>query len=235
MNQQLQNLASINGVDHFGVADLSQAYTAILEQGGSFIAGYPFSISIGISLIDSIVELLPQRNEKAVRVSYRHHAYDIVNLRLDIAASIISGHLQQSGFRALPIPSSKRVDDERICASFSHKLAANLAGMGWIGKSCLFITPECGPRVRWATILTDAPLESTGELQQEQCGDCRECVDICPTQAITGRPFRANEPRETRFDARKCDRYFNSLEEKNEIAVCGLCLYVCPYGRKQKI
>lgn len=235
MNQQLRNLASINGVDYFGVANLSQAYTAILEQGGSFIASYPFSISIGISLIDSIVELLPQRNEKAVRVSYRHHAYDIVNLRLDIAASIISGHLQQSGFRALPIPSSKRVDDERICASFSHKLAANLAGLGWIGKSCLFITPECGPRVRWATILTDAPLESTGELRQEQCGDCRECVDICPTQAIIGRPFRANEPREARFDARKCDRYFDSLEEKNEIAVCGLCLYVCPYGRKQKI
>ncbi len=105
MNQQLRNLASINGVDYFGVADLSQAYTAILEQGGSFIASFPFSISIGISLIDSIVELLPQRNEKAVRMSYRHYAYDLVNLRLDIAASIISGHLQQSGFKALPIPS----------------------------------------------------------------------------------------------------------------------------------
>ncbi len=174
LNQQLHNLASINGVDYFGVADLSQAYTAILEQGGNFIAGFPFSISIGISLLNSIVELLPQRNEKAVRVSYSHHAYDIVNLRLDIAASIISGHLQQSGFRALPIPSSKRVDNDRICASFSHKLGANLAGLGWIGKSCLFITPEYGPRVRWATILTDAPLESTGEMRQEQCKDCRE-------------------------------------------------------------
>ncbi|NJD51447.1 MAG: epoxyqueuosine reductase [Candidatus Methanoperedens sp.] len=235
LNQQLHNLASINGIDHFGVADLSQAHTAILEQGGSFIAGFPFSISIGISLLNPIVDLLPQRNEKAVRVIYRHNAYDIVNLRLDIAASIISVHLQKSGFRALPIPSSKRVDDERICASFSHKLGANLAGLGWIGKSCLFITPECGPRVRWATILTDAPIESTGKIRQEQCGDCRECIDICPTHAITGRLFRANEPREDRFDARKCDRYFDSMEEKNEIAVCGMCLYVCPYGRRRKI
>ncbi len=141
MNQQLHNLASTCGINYFGVADLSQAHTAILEQGGSFVASFPFSISIGISLIDSIVELLPQRNEKAVRVAYRHHAYDIVNLRLDITASIISGNLQQSGFRAFPIPSSKRVDDERICASFSHKLGANLAGLGWIGKSGLFITP----------------------------------------------------------------------------------------------
>ncbi|NJD76814.1 MAG: epoxyqueuosine reductase [Candidatus Methanoperedens sp.] len=235
LDQQLHNLAYSNGVDHFGVADLSKAHTAILEQGGSFIACFPFSISIGISLLDPIVDLLPQRNENAVRASYRHNAYDIVNLRLDIAASIISSHLQRSGFRALPIPSSKRVDDERICASFSHKLGANLAGLGWIGKNCLFITPECGPRARWTTILTDAPLESTGEMRQEQCGDCTECIDICPTHAITGRPFRANEPREARFDARKCDRYFDSMEENNEIAVCGLCLYVCPYGRKQKI
>jgi epoxyqueuosine reductase len=234
LNQQLRNIASSNGVDHLGIADLSQAYNAILEQGGSFIASFPFSISIGISLLNSFVDLLPQRDERAVKVSYRHHVYDIVNLRLDIAASIISGHLQQSGFKALPIPASKRVDDERICASFSHKLGAHLAGLGWIGKSCLFITPEYGPRVRWATILTDAPLEPTGEMQQEQCGDCRECIDICPTQAFTGNPFRADEPRESRYDAKKCEKYFHSMEQKNEIAVCGLCLFVCPYGQKIK-
>lgn len=235
LNQQLRNIASNNGVDHLGIADLSQAYNAILEQGGSFIASFPFSISIGISLLNSIVDLLPQRDERAVKVSYRHHVYDIVNLRLDLAASIISGHLQQSGFKAVPIPASKRVDDERICASFSHKLGAHLAGLGWIGKSCLFITPEYGPRVRWATILTDAPLEPTGSMQKEQCGDCRECIDICPTRAFTGTPFRDDEPREARYDAKKCEKYFDSMEQKNEIAVCGLCLFVCPYGRKKKI
>jgi epoxyqueuosine reductase QueG len=232
--QQLQDMASDNSLDYLGIADLSKAHTAVLEQGGSFIAGFPFSISIGISLLNSIVDLLPQRDERAVRVSYSHHAYDIVNLRLDIAASIISDNLQKSGFRALPIPASKRVDDERICASFSHKLGAHLAGLGWIGKSCLFITPEYGPRVRWATILTDAPLEPVGEMQQEQCGDCRECIDICPMKAFTGRPFRTDEPREARYDARKCEKYFNSMEQKNKIAVCGLCLYVCPYGREKK-
>ncbi len=234
LDQQLQNIASSNGLDYLGIADLSQARTAVIEQGGSFIASFPFSISIGISLLNPIVDLLPQRDERAVRVSYRHHAYDIVNLQLDIAASIISNHLQRSGFRALPIPASNRVDDERICASFSHKLGAHLAGLGWIGKSCLFITPEYGPRVRWATILTDAPLEPVGEMQQEQCGDCRECIDICPIKAFTGRPFRNDEPREARYDARKCEKYFNSMEQDNEIAVCGLCLYVCPYGRKKK-
>lgn len=232
--QQLQNIASSNHLDYLGIADLSQAHSAVLEQGGSFIASFPYSISIGISLLNSIVDLLPQRDERAVRVSYRHHAYDIVNLRLDIGASIISDHLQQSGFRALPIPASKRADDECICASFSHKLGAHLAGLGWIGKSCLLITPEYGPRVRWATILTDAPLEPAVIMQQEQCKDCRECIDICPIGAFTGKPFRADEPREARYDAKKCEKYFDSMEQKDEIAVCGLCLFVCPFGQKRK-
>lgn len=232
LNQQVRNLASSNGADHFGIADLSPAHKAILEQGGSFIAGFAFSISIGISLLDQIVDLLPHRNEKAVRLNYRHNAYDIINLRLDLAASIISGYLQQCGFRAFPIPSSKHPEDERISASFSHKLGAGLAGLGWIGKSCLLITQEWGPRIRWATILTDAPLETTGRMQPQRCGDCRKCADICPVHAIKGRAFRPEEPREARFDARKCDLYFDSMKEKNEIPVCGLCLYVCPYGRK---
>lgn len=235
LNQQLRNIASSNGVECFGIANLSHAHHAILEQGGSFIAGFPFSVSIGIPILNSIVDLLPHREDRAVKVSYRHHVYDIVNLRLDLAASIISGHLQQHGFSAMPIPASKRVDDERICASFSHKLGAHLAGLGWIGKSCLLITPEWGPRVRWATILTDAPLEPTGRITQEQCGDCRECIDICPTRAFTGKPFKADEPREARYDAKKCEKYFDYMEQKDEIAVCGLCVFVCPYGRKKII
>ncbi|MBA1336928.1 MAG: hypothetical protein HPY66_3364 [Firmicutes bacterium] len=36
------------------------------------------------------------------------------------------------------------------------------------------------------------------------------------------------------YDARKCERYFDSMKEKGELEVCGLCLYVCPFGRKHK-
>ena len=143
--------------------------------------------------------------------------------------------LQREGHQALPIPASKRVDNERICAAFSHKLAAHLAGLGWIGKSCLLVTPEEGPRVRWATVLTDAPLPVTGKPMDGRCGKCNRCVEICPVQAFTGAAFRASEPREKRYDAGKCDRYFAAMRDKDaQLAVCGLCLYVCPYGRHVK-
>jgi epoxyqueuosine reductase len=123
------------------------------------------------------------------------------------------------------------VDEERLCGLFSHKLAAHLAGLGWIGKSCLLVTPEAGPRVRWATLLTDAPLRVTGEPMEERCGGCQQCVDICPAQAFSGEPFREQEPRNVRFAARKCREYQNRLAEAMGVSTCGMCLYFCPHGR----
>jgi epoxyqueuosine reductase len=220
------------GADFWGVADLSLAKKAILDQGGNLVAEYPFAISIGIALSHSIVDQLPHRDERAAAVSYRHE-YDVVNQRLDLIASHVSSLLQQHGFQAFPVPASKRIDDQRICAIFSHKLAAHLAGLGWIGKSCLLITPEVGPRVRWISVLTDAVPAAIGKPMEERCGACQECVEICPVKAFTGQPYRDGEPRAIRYDASKCDRYFRKMKEKKPgLEVCGLCLYVCPYGRQ---
>ena len=230
---QIKALAENLGADFVGVADLAPAYKAILAQGGPFIAGFPRAISLGIRLFDPIVDLLPQRTDQAIAISYKHHCYDLINERLDHIASRLSSTLQHDGHRAFPIPASKRVDDERICAMFSHKLAAHLAGLGWIGKSCLLVTPEAGPRVRWATILTDAPLAVSGKPMEVRCGDCRQCADICPPQAFTGKNFHPGDPREVRYDAGKCDRYFTRIRQEHPWAVCGLCLYVCPYGRQE--
>ena len=59
---------------------------------------------------------------------------------------------------------------------------------------------------------------------------CAECVDICPVSAFTGTPFKEDEPRETRYDASKCEKY---LHEEAKWEVCGLCVYICPYGRER--
>ena len=233
LTEQIKEISFQNGVTYFGVADLSNAKQAILNQGGSGIAGFPYSISLGISLINHIVDQLPRRSEPSVALNYRHHAYDVINQRLDLIASIVSSFMQQQGHAVLPIPATKQIDDERICAAFSHKMGASLSGLGWIGKSCLLITPNNGPRVRWTTVLTDAPIKPTGQPMKEQCGECMACVDICPMKAYTGRPFHENEPREARYDARKCKKYFENMKAKGQTDVCGMCLYVCPYGRKQ--
>jgi epoxyqueuosine reductase len=233
LDNDLQGVAASMGADFFGVADLQTARQAILEQGGPAVAAFPRAISIGIALTDAIVDQLPQRAERAVGMSYRHHCYDVVNQRLDHVASRLSGTLQRVGYQALPVPASQTVDDQRLCGIFSNKMAAHLAGLGWIGKNCLLVTPQVGPRVRWATVLTDAPIPVTGPPLEARCGDCQECVEICPPGAFTGQPFRPEEPREARFDAHKCERYFDEMKESTGLAVCGLCLYVCPHGKSR--
>lgn len=219
------------GVDFYAVADLSPAREFIREQGGQEVARYPRAISVGVALPHAIVDQLPRREERAVAVSYRHHAYDVINSRLDNVTSRLVSALGREGYRALPVSASKQVDDERICGLFSHKLAAHLAGLGWIGRNCLLVTPEVGPRARWATVLTDAPLRADRGQVGDGCGDCLACVEICPVGAFTGRIFHQAEPREMRFDARLCDAYFDQLKSDGAEGVCGLCLYVCPYGR----
>jgi epoxyqueuosine reductase len=235
LNHKIKQSAETWGADFYGVADLASAHDAILAQGGAAIASYPRAISVGIELLHDIVDQLPNRAERAVAVSYRTHGYEVINQRLDDLISRLSSLLQREGCRALPVPASKRVDDKRICAVFSHKLAAHLAGMGWIGKNCMLVTPQAGPRVRWATVLTDAPLPASGKKIKNRCGTCQQCVEICPVHAFSGAAFNPLEPREKRYDAGMCENYFTSMREKDkESAVCGMCLYICPFGKRHK-
>ena len=234
LDTKLKELAEGMGVDFFGISDLSPAHEAILVQGGDVVAQFPRAISVGIALSHAIVDQQPNRFSSPVAMNYHHHGYDIVNQRLDHTISRLSGALQCQGYRSLPIPATQETTyNEELCAIFSHKMAAHLSGLGWIGKCCLLVTPEVGPRVRWGTLLTDALLNVTGEPMEERCGDCQECVEICPQRAFTGKPFKEEEPREVRFDAPKCDKYLRELEKTSALGVCGMCLYVCPYGRNR--
>ncbi len=222
------------GADYYGVADLSGVQEFLRAQGGDRVTGYPRAVTIGIRLLDTIVDAVADRTDLVGARLYRHNSYDVVNLELDHIALQVANTIQREGFRAFPVAASKRASDEKIAGVFSQKLAAHLAGLGWIGKSCLLVTPDHGPRVRWVTVLTDAPLVPTGTPMEQRCGKCTECMDICPVHAFTGRPFRDDETREARFDAAACDRYFKELEKGSGPVVCGLCLYVCPHGRKKQ-
>jgi len=234
LHERLPRLVRRLGGDLYGVADLSPASEAVRLQGGIDTAEYPRAVSIGIRLMDTIVDQLPRgRETRAVAVAYQTECYDIINRRLNDIASRTASVLQNEGFRVLPVPASDRIDDERICAVFSNKMAAHLAGLGWIGKSCLLVTPQSGPRARWVSVLTDAPLPAGAPMGQ-RCGSCHECVDACPVRAIAGRNFTEGEPREARYDARRCQEYLRGLEGRKEAAVCGMCMAVCPHGRKKE-
>jgi len=81
-------------------------------------------------------------------------------------------------------------------------------------------------------VLTDAPLQAAGQSMPEKCASCSECVDICPVGAFTGQPFYEDEPRSVRYDAKKCEEHQAVTDGSDGFRVCGLCVYVCPYGRR---
>ena len=232
LTKELKEFSLAAGADLFGVADLAPVRQVVASQGPPRMAGFPRAVSIGMGLNDEIVDShspLETRRDSL----YWHHVYSVVTASLDFHAYRVSRWLAGRGFRALPVPGSSPYNQEKLEGIFSHKLAAHLAGLGWIGKSCLLVTPEHGPRVRWATVLTTAPLEPTAKgPTPERCGTCTACVEICPVHAFSGRPFQPEEPREARFDALHCDGYQARLQAKCGIRACGLCLYVCPFGQK---
>ena len=228
LRDELEGYAKELGAEFFGVADLLPAHDFVLAQGGEYIAAYPQAVSIGVRLVDAVVDELFRHEDPVAIFTYRE-LYNAVNRTLDRVSLEVAKRIQASNYKAYPI-FNKRIYPQKLMGAFSHKLAANLAGLGWIGKSCLLVTPQHGPRLRWGTILTDAPLEP-GEPIANQCDDCRECVDICPPGAFTGVPFNPSEPRDVRFRAQLCRDYTDRRKKFMGEGICGLCVHICPFGR----
>ena len=216
------------GVDFFGLADLTGAKDAIIAQGELY-GEFPRGISFGIRLQNSIVDRLGKDRSEHQALLYREHCYAVINRRLDDIASRLATDLVQAGHRALPVAATLKKVDDPLMGYFSNKMTARLAGLGWIGKSCLLVTPEAGPRVRWGSVLTGATLEPTGKPMECRCGECTECVDACPPHAFTGIPFVQEDPVELRFDRPACKEYAST------VSICSQCLYICPWGRKKKV
>ncbi len=66
------------------------------------------------------------------------------------------------------------------------RIAAYLAGLGEIGYSKVFLTPQFGPRQRLGVVLTELELEGDPVYAGEGlCDRCMHCVRECPGAAIS--------------------------------------------------
>jgi epoxyqueuosine reductase len=150
-----------------------------------------------------------------------------------------AGILKAEGYRYLCIPpDSDRVQDKfisKLYPLFCHKTAATCSGLGWIGKSGLVVNPEFGPKMSWATILTDAPLETDEPTTEGLCGECDLCVKYCPSGALTGASWSRSDPFGKLIDLNKCRSHKNNKVRSAQKPNCGLCITICPYGRKKNV
>ena len=230
LERKLEKEARGMGATYFGIADLS------LTRGGAITpyetrltSEYPLAISIGVPLIPQVVDRISDQTDVFALQNYIFHTRHVVNPLIDQITRRLSSFLVYEKHSALPVLASQTVDTKNRYGMFSNKIAASLSGLGWIGKSCLLITPDRGPRVKWGTILTNAPLE-TGNPMKVKCGSCTKCVAACPTQAFTGKDFAPSEPREMRMIVERHTLLLDEQEKKLGTRVCGICVHICPFG-----
>ncbi len=153
-----------------------------------------------------------------------------LNVALDDAAGTLADVLRVHGHAAEPVRATMS-DGDNGHRPFPHKTAATSAGLGWIGKTALFVSPDFGPAVRLATVFTDLALPAGEPVCEGRCGSCRDCVDACPAGCGRDVTWRAGMARDELFDASAC-RHQMSLVRTVDEEICGICIAACPYSRR---
>lgn len=200
-------------------------------------AEYPYAISIGKHLDDQIVDGI----ENGPTLEYFDH-YSEVNKELNDLATNICNDLRQENINCISIVPTLNLSgeefklySEKLRYKVSHKMIATRAGLGWIGKTDLFISKEFGPRLRLVSILTDSPLNAKRKtIDKSRCGNCDICVQQCPAQAANGILWDIHTDRDVFFDAHKCRQKCGELAKtllNIDKRICGICVSVCPLGK----
>jgi epoxyqueuosine reductase QueG len=198
--------------------------------------GYNYAIVIGKKLDDTIIDAV----ESGPTAEY-HDLYKQTNNDLSMLIHKIADELKQMNISTIviePTVSDDELDDEyyqTLRIDFSHKMAATRAGLGWIGKTALFISKKFGPRLRLATILTNHPLPDSNEpIEESRCGKCLLCVDLCPARAANGKSWNIDIDRDEFYNPFKCREKCRELSWENmrqHASICGICVSVCPIGK----
>ena len=101
----------------------------------------------------------------------------------------------------------------------SLKHAAEIAGLGVIGKNYLLTSPQYGNLIWLSAVLTDAQLTPDKKMDLSLCENCDECVKACPVRALDDI---------TAFGRNDCAKHF-VIENKKFKIKCYLCRTVCPH------
>lgn len=189
-----------------------------------------YGISIAVKLNSKVVEEI---NNGATREYYNE--YNKINGILDNIADSCVKYINDKGYKAVGQTSTYITSDDNLTTSLPHKTVATRAGLGWIGKNALLITPEYGSAIRLTSVITDMPLKTNNPINESKCGTCNKCKSTCPAKAIKGSLWKVNSKREELIDPHQCRKTARKLFKDRvgiEITLCGKCIEICPYTQR---
>lgn len=239
MNREIEQLLLEAGAAMVGFAKIDELYNNVDLNGprSEDSVTEPINIphySYGISILLAHPKNVIKNIHNAPTMDY-YHAYHKLNNKLDELAVLCADYIKEQGYHAYPQTVSATKEYGIFRTVMPHKTVAVHAGLGWIGKSALFITEKYGSAVRLTSVLTDAPLEYNKQILPSKCGGCMLCTNACPGKAISGKLWSPKLDRDEFFDAAACRKKAREIAAETldkQITLCGKCIEICPYTRK---
>jgi len=139
--------------------------------------------------------------------------------KMNNIAKNVAKRIKSKGFKAQAIGSiSGKYVNGSLYGHISLKHAAELAGIGIIGRNYLLTSPEYGNLLWLSAVLTDADLTPDKKAKYKICNNCNKCVEMCPAKAL-------DDP--SSFGKKACgEKCFKQINGKLEVS-CFLCRKVC--------
>lgn len=144
-------------------------------EEGTYFSAYP---TMGYAAMNQVYIPTVLHNMTCLLEDYGYETVPIMFFA-GSATNTVTGKFREGWSR--PVSEEKPYPDVMI----NFRVAAYMAGLGEFGWSKVFLTPEFGPRVRFAILLTDAELEPDPIYEGKICDRCKLCVKNCTGRAIS--------------------------------------------------
>lgn len=194
---------------------------ANVEGLASDFINLPHGISIVLKLPKKAMELVKNEDYE----DYWKCFHSQIDKLTDIA---LKGeqYIKNHGYDAFALTMTRNeCDMEKLLSKLPYKTIATKSGLGWIGRSALFITPEYGSAVALGAILTDMPVEFGKPITDSECDECSNCQEACPVNAINPQKWNDRLNREDIIDIETCSEYI--IDQYKAGLGCTKCMSEC--------
>jgi epoxyqueuosine reductase len=246
LTREMVDMAKGLGASLVGVAPVERfAGAPTGHHPAELLPGARTVLTFGMRILDRVMDwpsllkgspFYPEaKRAEALRLClYEKSGYQILNDHLSTIALRLATHLEELGHPSLFFPTTNTGLPEEyahIPAMFSQRHAAVRAGLGEFGLNNVVVTAKYGPRIRWNSVITAAPLTPSPLLDRKTCDGsaCNACVEQCPGDAL--RPLPAAEDGRLWLDPPARTDWEVCRKTRLATDCMGRCLRVCPAGR----